>query len=58
MPEAIGQPLLNSLCTALQNKQMLLVLDSFEQLITAAPQIVELLLANLRKRVAPGSTRP
>jgi predicted ATPase/class 3 adenylate cyclase/uncharacterized protein HemY len=43
--EAGGQPLLGQLKAALKDKQMLLVLDNFEQVVDAALQIAELLAA-------------
>jgi predicted ATPase len=43
--ESADQTLQESLQSYLRNKQMLLVLDNFEQVIAAAPQITELLAA-------------
>jgi predicted ATPase/class 3 adenylate cyclase/DNA-binding CsgD family transcriptional regulator len=43
--EAAGQSLLERLKEALRQKQLLLVLDNFEQVVSAAPQLVELLAA-------------
>ena len=43
--EAGDWPLLERLQVHLQDKQMLLLLDNFEQIVTAAPQLVELLAA-------------
>ncbi|MCC7305980.1 MAG: protein kinase [Acidobacteria bacterium] len=43
--EEAGRPILELLKDHLSNKQMLLVIDNFEQIIDAAPQIAELLNA-------------
>jgi predicted ATPase/class 3 adenylate cyclase/DNA-binding NarL/FixJ family response regulator len=43
--EAGGQPLLETLTTALHDKQRLLLLDNFEQVVAAAPFVAELLAA-------------
>ncbi len=43
--EVTGQPLLERLQEELRQKQMLLLLDNFEQVVTAAIQVVELLAA-------------
>jgi hypothetical protein len=43
--EKAGQVLLESLKESLQDKQMLLVLDNFEQVVAAAPLVAELLAA-------------
>ncbi len=43
--EVAGQPLLDHLKGELQEKQLLLVLDNFEQVVRAAPQLVDLLAA-------------
>jgi predicted ATPase/DNA-binding SARP family transcriptional activator len=43
--ESAGQPLFESLKAALRERQMLLVLDNFEQVAAAAPVIAELLAA-------------
>jgi predicted ATPase/class 3 adenylate cyclase len=40
-----GQPLLENLKTSLREKQMLLLLDNFEQVVQAAPAIADLLVA-------------
>jgi predicted ATPase/DNA-binding SARP family transcriptional activator len=45
------QPLLDSLCTFLRDKQVLLVLDNFEQVVEAAPLINELLTAAPKLKV-------
>jgi predicted ATPase/class 3 adenylate cyclase len=43
--EVTGQPLLERMQEALQQKQMLLLLDNFEQVVDAGVQIVDLLVA-------------
>src|SRR5207253_7314712 len=43
--EKAGQELLESLKEFLQDKQMLLMLDNFEQVVAAAPLVAELLAA-------------
>jgi predicted ATPase/class 3 adenylate cyclase/DNA-binding CsgD family transcriptional regulator len=43
--EVTGQPLLDHLKGELQQKQLLLLLDNFEQVVSAAPQLVDLLAA-------------
>ncbi len=43
--EVAGQPLLEHLKEELQQKQLLLVLDNFEQVVTAAPGVLDLLAA-------------
>jgi predicted ATPase len=43
--ESAGQPLLDSLKDALRDKSLLLVLDNFEQVLAAAPQVADLLAA-------------
>jgi predicted ATPase/class 3 adenylate cyclase/DNA-binding CsgD family transcriptional regulator len=43
--EGTGQPILECLQEELQQKQMLLLLDNFEQVVTAAVQVVDLLTA-------------
>jgi len=43
--EAANWPLVERLQAHLRDKQMLLLLDNFEQLVTAAPELVELLAA-------------
>jgi predicted ATPase len=43
--EKAGQSLLDSLQESLQDKQMLLLLDNFEQVVAAAPLVAELLAA-------------
>lgn len=43
--EAAGQSLLEGLQEELRHKQMLLILDNLEQIVSAAPQIVDLLAA-------------
>jgi predicted ATPase len=41
--EAGGQPLLETLTAALQGRQLLLVLDNFEQVAAGAPSVAKLL---------------
>jgi predicted ATPase/DNA-binding CsgD family transcriptional regulator len=41
--ETAGQPIFDSLCLALREKLLLLVLDNFEQLIAAGPSVLRLL---------------
>jgi predicted ATPase/DNA-binding SARP family transcriptional activator len=45
LSERAGRPLLESLKAFLREKQMLLVLDNFEQVLSAAPRVAELLTA-------------
>ncbi|MBA3694597.1 MAG: protein kinase, partial [Acidobacteria bacterium] len=49
--EAGGKPILEVLKDYLRDKQMLLVVDNFEQVIEAAPQIAELLSAANRLKI-------
>lgn len=49
--EAGEQPLLTQLKAALKDKQMLLLLDNFEQVIEAAVQVAELLTACLHLKI-------
>jgi predicted ATPase len=56
--EAGPQPLLERLQTGLRDKRMLLVLDNFEQVVEAAPQIAELLTACERIKVLTTSRIP
>jgi class 3 adenylate cyclase len=49
--EAVGQSLLERLKDELRDKQLLLLLDNFEQLLEAAPLVAELLAATLRLKV-------
>src|SRR3712207_3696463 len=46
-----GQSLTESLKTALRAKQLLLVLDNFEQILTAAPLVADVLQAGSRLKV-------
>src|SRR5687767_12054088 len=43
VPEAPGQPLLSSLCSALRDRHTLLILDNFEQVVSAGPHVLDLL---------------
>jgi predicted ATPase/class 3 adenylate cyclase len=49
--EAAGRPLLDKLKDHLRNRQLLLVLDSFEQTLTAAPLVADLIGACPRIKV-------
>lgn len=49
--EAAGRPLADSLKDTLRNKQMLLLLDNFEQVLAAAPLVAELLASCPRLKV-------
>jgi class 3 adenylate cyclase len=49
--EAPGQTLLESLTQHISDRRLLLVLDNFEQVLSAAPLVVELLVACLRLKV-------
>jgi predicted ATPase/DNA-binding CsgD family transcriptional regulator len=46
-----AQPLVEQVKAALRDKQFLLVLDNFEQVVTAAPQVVDLLAACSKLKV-------
>ncbi len=41
--EANGQSLLSSLCAIVESKHLLLILDNFEQILVAGPQVAKLL---------------
>jgi predicted ATPase/DNA-binding CsgD family transcriptional regulator len=56
--EAPGQPLLVTLKAYLQDKEVLLLLDNFEQVLQAAPQVVELLKAVPDLKVLVTSREP
>ena len=43
IPESAGDPLMNRLIGGLRQKNILLVIDNFEHLLSAAPQLVQLL---------------
>jgi predicted ATPase len=49
--EASGHPLVESLIAYLRDKQLVLLLDNFEQVVEAAPRIAELLAAAPRLKV-------
>lgn len=49
--EAAGRPLLDSLCEALEGKHLLLILDNFEQITSAAPKVLDLLMCAPRLSV-------
>lgn len=49
--EEAGKPILEILKEHLRSKQMLLVIDNFEQVIDAAPQMVELLTVSDRLKI-------
>jgi predicted ATPase/class 3 adenylate cyclase/tetratricopeptide (TPR) repeat protein len=49
--EAAGRPVLESLKEYLADKRLLLLLDNFEQLVDAAPQVSDLLAAGLGVKV-------
>ena len=49
--ESGTQPIIEHVKTFLQDKQILLILDNFEQVVTAAPQVAELLAACTRLKV-------
>ena len=51
IPEAAGRSILDSLKDYLHSKSLLLLLDNFEQVISAAPLIVELLAACSKLKV-------
>jgi predicted ATPase len=55
VPESGGRPLLDSVKSYLREKQLLLVLDNFEQVLDAAPLVAELLAAApARREGVPG----
>ncbi len=53
-----GLPALEAVKSALQNKSLLLVLDNFEQLVSTAPQVAELLEACPQLKILVTSRRP
>ncbi len=53
-----SQPLLDSLKDHLRDRQLLLLLDNFEQLVSAAPVVAELLMAAPRLHVLVTSRAP
>ncbi|MFN2467275.1 MAG: PrsW family glutamic-type intramembrane protease [Gaiellaceae bacterium] len=56
--ERPGEPLLRTVTEFLRDKQALLVLDNFEQVIDAAPQVAELLGAARHVKVLATSRQP
>jgi predicted ATPase len=56
--EAVGRSPLESLSEHLHRKRVLLVLDNFEHLVSAAPQVAELLAASPRLKVLATSRMP
>ncbi len=54
----MGEPPLERLKAYLRDKQMLLVLDNFEQVLPAAPQIAELLMVCPRLKILATSRAP
>jgi predicted ATPase len=56
--EEAGQPLLDTLQYALRDQQLLLVLDNFEQVLAAGPQVRRLLATTFRVRVLATSRTP
>ncbi len=51
IPEMSGEPVLTSLCTALRDRHLLLILDNFEQIVAAGPPLLDLLLCAPRLSV-------
>jgi predicted ATPase/class 3 adenylate cyclase len=49
--EAVDRPLVDTVKESLRNKELLLVLDNFEHVLTAAPLVTELLAAAERVRI-------
>jgi predicted ATPase/DNA-binding CsgD family transcriptional regulator len=56
--ELAGQPLIETLKAYLQGKELLLLLDNFEQVVGAAPAVVDLLLAAPDLKVMVTSREP
>src|SRR5574341_47711 len=56
--ESGGQPIAETLNHALREKHMLLVLDNFEQIISAAPQVGDLLAAAPKLKIMVSSREP
>ena len=56
--ESAGHPLLDALKSYLQDKQVLLLLDNFEQVLEAAPLVVDLLLSTPYLKVLATSREP
>jgi len=51
VPEAPSQSVLDSLCTALRERHLLLILDNFEQIVSAGPHVLALLRGAPRLQV-------
>src|SRR5262245_56423887 len=51
LTEAAGKSIVESLKEHLQNKSLLLVLDNFEQVVSAAPRVAELLAASRELKI-------
>ena len=51
IPEIGTQPLFEQVKVSLQDKQLLLILDNFEQVVSASPQVEELLAACLSLKI-------
>jgi predicted ATPase/DNA-binding CsgD family transcriptional regulator len=58
LPEQAGQPLLDGLLAALQERQLLLVLDNCEHLLPACAELVEALLAGTTVTMLTTSREP
>jgi predicted ATPase/class 3 adenylate cyclase len=58
LKEVAGQPIAQTLAEHLHEKQLLLLLDNFEQVVTAAPEIGELLAENPGLKVLVTSRVP
>ncbi|HMA38305.1 MAG TPA: tetratricopeptide repeat protein [Chloroflexia bacterium] len=58
VPEVANQPMLTSLQVALRGRPVLLVIDNFEQLLAATPQVAQLLAACPEMRLLITSREP